>query len=94
MMSVAEDVWDQVSRLDNFKEGRYVQDKVKNSLCSFTYNYIDFDLKEFKLGRSQTAVQPASIIGGANIHISQGAYVTIQSLWAFLEENKPPIQKC
>ena len=36
IMSVAEDVWDQVSKLDNFKEGRYVQDKVKNSLRSFT----------------------------------------------------------
>ena len=53
IMSVAEDVWDQVSRLNNFKEGRYVQDKVKNSLRSFTYNYIDLDLKEFRLSRSQ-----------------------------------------
>ena len=44
IMSVAEDVWDQVSKLNNFKEGRYVQDKVKNSLRSFTYNYIDLDL--------------------------------------------------
>ena len=48
-MSVAEDIWDQVSRLDVLKEGRYVQDKVKNSLRSFTYNYIDLDLKEFNL---------------------------------------------
>ena len=38
IMSVAEDVWDQVLKLNNFKEGRYVQDKVKNSLRSFTYN--------------------------------------------------------
>ena len=49
IMSVAEDIWDQVSRLDGFKEGRYVQDKVKNSLRSFTYNYIDLDLKELNL---------------------------------------------
>ena len=48
-MSVAEDIWDQVLCLDVFKEGRYVQDKAKNFLCSFTYNYIDFDLKEFNL---------------------------------------------
>ena len=53
IMSVAEDVWDQVSKLDNFKEGHYVQDKVKNSLRSFTYNYIDLDLTEFRLSRSQ-----------------------------------------
>ena len=54
IMSVTEDVWDQVSRLSNFGGGRYVQDKVKNSLCSFTYNYIDLDLKELKLSKSQT----------------------------------------
>ena len=52
-MAVAEDVWGQVSRLDIFKEGRYVQDKIKNSLRSFTYNYIDLDLKEFKLGHKK-----------------------------------------
>ena len=48
-MSVAEDIWDQVSHLDVFKEGCYVQGKVKNSLRSFTYNYIDLDLKELNL---------------------------------------------
>jgi hypothetical protein len=52
-MAVAQDVWRKVSRLDIFKEGRYVQDKIKNSLRSFTYNYIDLDLKEFKLGRTK-----------------------------------------
>ena len=51
IMAVAEDVWRQISRLDIFKQGRYVQDKIKNSLRSFTYNYIDLDLKEFRLGR-------------------------------------------
>ena len=49
IMAMAEDVWRQVSRLDIFKEGRYVQDKIKNFLRSFPYNYIDLDLKEFKL---------------------------------------------
>ena len=46
-------VWRQISRLDIFKQGRYVQDKIKNSLRSFTYNYIDLDLKEFRLGRKK-----------------------------------------
>ena len=41
IMAVAEDVWRQASRLDIFKQGRYVQDKIKNYLRSFTYNYID-----------------------------------------------------
>ena len=50
IMAVAEDVWSQVSRLNAFKDGKHVQDKIKNSLRSFTYNYIDLDLKEFKLG--------------------------------------------
>ena len=50
IMAVAEDVWRQISRLENFKQGRYVQDKIKNSLRFFTYNYIDLDLKEFRLG--------------------------------------------
>ena len=49
-MAVAEDVWRQISRLDIFKQGRYVQVKIKNSLRSFTYNYIEFD---FRLGRKK-----------------------------------------
>ena len=53
IMAVAEDVWRQVSRLDNFKQGRYVHDKIKNSLRSFTYSYIDLDLKEFRPGRKK-----------------------------------------
>ena len=53
IMAVAEDVWRQISRLDIFKQGRYVQDKIKNSLRSFTCNYIDLDLKEFSLGRKK-----------------------------------------
>ena len=55
-MSVAEDVWDQVSRLDMFKEGCYIKDKVKSSLRSFTYNYIDLDLKEFNLDRKKIRI--------------------------------------
>ena len=50
---MAEGVWSQVSRLNAFKDGKYVQDKIKSSLRSFTYNYIDLDLKEFKLGRKK-----------------------------------------
>ena len=53
IMAVAEDVWRQISRLDIFKQGRYVQDKIKNSLRCFTYNYIDLDLKDFRLGRKK-----------------------------------------
>ena len=52
----SEDVWDQIFRLDIFKEGRYIKDKVKNSLRCFTYNYIDLDLKEFKLNRNKIRI--------------------------------------
>ena len=40
-MAVAEDVWDQLSLLDMFKEGRHVQAKIKNSLRSFTFTNLD-----------------------------------------------------
>ena len=53
IMAVAENVWRQISRLDIFKQVRYKQDKIKNSLRSFTYNYIDLDSKEFRLGRKK-----------------------------------------
>ena len=53
IIAVVEDVWSQVSRLNAFKDGKRVQDKMKNSLRSFIYNYIDLDLKEFKLGRKK-----------------------------------------
>ena len=55
-MAVAEDVWSQVSRLNAFKEGKHVQDKIKNPLCSFTYSYIDLDLKEFRLGGKKMSI--------------------------------------
>ena len=42
--------------MDMFKDGRHVQDKVKNSLRSFTYNYIDLDLKEFNLDRRRIRI--------------------------------------
>ena len=42
--------------MDMFKDGRHVQDKVKNSLRSFTYNYIDLDLKEFNLNRRRITI--------------------------------------
>ena len=56
IMSFAEDVWNQVSRLDMFKEGRHVQDKVKNSLRCFAYNYIDLDLEECSLDRRRIRI--------------------------------------
>ncbi|XP_046863199.1 uncharacterized protein LOC124456940 [Xenia sp. Carnegie-2017] len=49
MLSVAEDIWDQIARLNQFKDGNYVRDKLKNSLRSFTYNYLDLDLEQFHI---------------------------------------------
>ena len=56
MLSVAEDVWHQLNRLDKFKDGHFTKDKVKNSLHCFTYNYIDLDLKPFSLGRKRISI--------------------------------------
>ena len=52
-MAVSEDVWDQISRLNKFKDGRHIQDKIKNSLRSFTYSCIDLDLREFYTDRKK-----------------------------------------
>ena len=52
-MAVSEDVWDQISRLNKFKDGRHIQDKIKNSLRSFTYSFIDLDLREFYTDRKK-----------------------------------------
>ena len=43
MMSISEDLWDQINKLDQFKDGSYIKDRLKNSLRSFTYNYLDLD---------------------------------------------------
>ena len=51
MMAVAEVVWDQLERLDQFKNGNFVIEKVKNFLRSFTYNSIDLDLSQFNVDR-------------------------------------------
>ena len=56
-MAVVEDVWSRVSRLSAFKDGKRVQDKMKNFLRSFIYDYIDLDLKEFKLGARKLIFQ-------------------------------------
>ena len=45
MISISEDLWDQINKLDQFKDGSYIKDRLKNSLRSFTYNYIDLDLQ-------------------------------------------------
>lgn len=41
-MAVTEEVRNQISRLDKFKDERYTKNKVMNSLRSFAY-YIDLD---------------------------------------------------
>ena len=40
----------------NQLEIRYIPDKIKNSLRSFTCNYIDLDLKEFRLDRKKIRI--------------------------------------
>ena len=35
MMSISEDLWEQINKLDQFKDGSYIKDRLKNSLRSF-----------------------------------------------------------
>ena len=52
-MPVSEDIWEKISKLQKFKDGRHIQDKVKNALRPFTFNYIDLDLKEYHTDRKK-----------------------------------------
>ena len=55
-MAVAEDIWDQLSHLEKLKVGYCSQDKVKNSLCSFAYNYVDLDLREYNIDHKKIRI--------------------------------------
>ena len=55
-MAVAKDVWDQLDRLDQFKNGNFVKEKVKSSLRSFAYNFIDLDLNQFNVDRWRISI--------------------------------------
>ena len=59
MMAISEDIWDQVNRLNAWKEGFFTKEKVKNSLRSFTFNYLDFDLKQYFSDRKKIRVLSA-----------------------------------
>ena len=59
MMTISEDIWDQVNRLNAWKEGFFTKDKVKNSLRSFTFNYLDLDLKQYFIDRKKIRVLSA-----------------------------------
>ena len=52
MMSISEDLWDQINKLHQFKDGNYIKDRLKNSLRSFTYN---IDNKRIRILRSSNA---------------------------------------
>ena len=55
-MAVSEDLWERISKLDLFKDGRHVQDKIKNTLRSFAFNFIDLDLKEYYTDRKKIKI--------------------------------------
>ena len=56
MMSISEDQWDQINKLDQFKDGNSVKDRLKNSLRSFTYNYLDLDLQQFHIDNKRIRI--------------------------------------
>ena len=53
IMAVSEDIWDQISRLNKFKDGQHIEDRIKNLLRSFTYSCIDLELLEFNTDRTK-----------------------------------------
>ena len=55
-MPVSEDVWDRISKLDLFKDGRYVGDEFKNTLRSFAFYEIDLYLKEYHIDRTKIKI--------------------------------------
>ena len=47
MIVIAEDIWDQIQRLDVCKDNFMSKHRAKNALRAFTYNYLDLDDKQF-----------------------------------------------
>ena len=46
----------QINKLDQFKDGSYIKDRLKNSLRSFTYNYLDLDLQQFHINNKRIRI--------------------------------------
>ena len=85
IMAVTKDVWDQLSQLEMFKEGCHVQDKVKNSLRYFTYNYVDLDLKEFNLDCKKIRILNNLTINFAILKPDKGNGIVLKNemLWLY-----------
>ena len=47
MIVMAEDIWDQIQRLDVCKDNFMSKHRAKNALRAFTYNYLDLNDKQF-----------------------------------------------
>ena len=48
MVSVIEDVYDQICRHKGFTENRFAKSRIQTALKSFTYNFLDLDDRQFK----------------------------------------------
>lgn len=73
ILAVMEDPWDQLSRLNKLiKDGRYVPNKVKNSLRSFAY-CIDYrSYKAFNLDRKPTKILTEIKVRYSNLKPDKG----------------------
>ena len=56
MMSISEDLWDQINKLEQLKDGSYIKDRLKNCLRSFTYNYLDLDLQQIHIDNKHICI--------------------------------------
>ena len=55
-VAVSEDIYDQLERKQIWKEGFFTKEGVKNTLRSFTYNYLDLDLKQYFTDRKKIRI--------------------------------------
>ena len=62
MTYLADNLWDQIDRLKQFKDSNFVTEKVKNSLRSFISNYFDLDSKQFQLDRKRIRILERLVI--------------------------------
>ena len=56
MMSISEDLWDQINKLEQLKDGSYIKDRLKNCLRSFTYNYLDLNLQQIHIDNKHICI--------------------------------------
>ena len=53
---IVESIWEQLERLDAIKDNYMSKERAKMALCSFAYNYLDLDIKQYGLDSKRIKV--------------------------------------